>query len=380
MKVQANAPPRACSVDSAPLLEVEDLRVTLATARGPLHAVRGVDLTVARGRTLCLVGESGCGKSMTALALMGLLPRTATRTSGKMRFDGSDFGAQRAVASLRGRRIAMIFQEPMTSLNPSFTIGDQLTEGARRQLGLSRQGARERAVQLLGRVGITNGGERLRQYPHELSGGLRQRVMIAMALMPGPDLVIADEPTTALDVTIQAQILRLLKQLQADVGIALLLVTHDLGVVAQMADDVAVMYAGAIVERGPVAAVLGRPSHPYTRGLLACLPEPGRTRRGQPLGTIAGTVPSLIGDLSGCQFRPRCPHAAPACEGDFPWQHGAPGHRWHCTLLGGGGDWEATSGRGTASTREAASTSGAAATPGAASTRWGRAPDRGAAP
>jgi peptide/nickel transport system ATP-binding protein len=333
MEAAASASRRACGVDhERPLLEVEDLRVTLATARGPLHAVRGVDLAVARGRTLCLVGESGCGKSMTALALMGLLPRTALRTCGRMRFDGSDFGTQRAVASLRGRRIAMIFQEPMTSLNPSFTIGDQLTEGARRQLGFSRQQARERAVRLLGRVGIANGGERLRQYPHQLSGGLRQRVMIAMALMPGPDLVIADEPTTALDVTIQAQILRLLKQLQADDGIALLLVTHDLGVVAQMADDVAVMYAGAIVERGPVAAVLGRPSHPYTRGLLACLPEPGRTRRGQPLGTIAGTVPSLIGDLSGCQFRPRCPHAAAVCEGEFPWQRGLPGHRWHCTL------------------------------------------------
>ena len=275
------------------LLDVANLSVTLATARGPLHAVRGVDLALDRGRTLCIVGESGCGKSMTALALMGLLPRIATRTAARMRFDEIDLESERAMSFLRGRRIAMISQDPGTSLNPSFTIGDQLTEGVRHQLGLSRRAARERAVALLARVGIANGDGRLGHYPHQLSGGMRQRVMIAMALMPEPDLLIADEPTTALDVTLQAQLLRLLKGLQAERGIALLLVTHDFGVVAQMADDVAVMYAGAIVEHGPVGAVLERPSHPYTRGLLACVPrlDPGRQGVHGSRCTIAGGEP-----------------------------------------------------------------------------------------
>ena len=330
------------SVAPTALLEVENLRVSLATARGRLDAVRGIDLRVRKGTTLCLVGESGCGKSMTALALMGLLPRIATRSADRIVFDGQDLaaggsaaGARATMAGLRGRRIGMIFQEPMTSLNPAFTIGDQLTEGVRRSMGLSDAQARERAVAMLARVGIANGAERLRQYPHQLSGGLRQRVMIAMALMPEPDLLIADEPTTALDVTIQAQILRLLQTLRREAGIALLLVTHDLGVVAQMADEVAVMYAGQIVERGPVADVFGAPSHPYTRGLMNCVPVPGRTAPGAMLGTIAGTVPSLIGELRGCAFRARCPQARADCEGPIPWQARAAdpgGHGRLCVL------------------------------------------------
>ncbi len=304
------------------LLEVEGLKVDLATGRGRLSAVRGIDLSVERGRTLCLVGESGCGKSMTALALMGLLPRIATRSVERLRFDGQDLvaGGAKAIDALRGRRIGMIFQEPMTSLNPAFSVGEQMIEGVRRQMKLPDAEARRRAVAMLARVGIANGEQRLEQYPHQLSGGLRQRVMIAMALMAEPDLLIADEPTTALDVTIQAQILRLLKSLQQDNGIALLLVTHDLGVVAQMADDVAVMYAGQVVERGPVESVFGRPAQPYTRGLMACVPVPGRTARGAMLGTIAGTVPSLVRPMPGCAFRERCSMARPACAGRIPWR------------------------------------------------------------
>ena len=304
------------------LLEVEGLRVDLATGRGRLSAVRGIDLAVERGKTLCLVGESGCGKSMTALALMGLLPRIATRQVDRLRFDGEDLvaGGRKAIESLRGRRIGMIFQEPMTSLNPAFSVGEQMTEGVRRQMKLPDAEARRRAVTMLARVGIANGEERLGQYPHQLSGGLRQRVMIAMALMAEPDLLIADEPTTALDVTIQAQILRLLKSLQEDNGIGLLLVTHDLGVVAQMADDVAVMYAGQIVERGAVDAVFRRPMHPYSRGLMECVPVPGRTARGAMLGTIAGTVPSLTKPIPGCAFRERCAMARAECAGRIPWQ------------------------------------------------------------
>src|SRR5215216_1023899 len=298
-----------------------------------LHAVRDVSFRVDRGETLCLVGESGCGKSMTAFALMDLLPRTARRRARALVFEDEDLARASAtrLSQLRGNRMAMIFQEPMTALNPAYTVGDQLAEVHRRHKGSTRRAARERAIELLGKVGITAAGERLGQYPHQLSGGLRQRVMIAMALMCGPALLIADEPTTALDVTIQAQILRLLIELQRDLGIAILLITHDLGVVARVAQSVAVMYAGEIVESASAAALFRDPRHPYTRGLLASIPIPGRTPPGERLGAIAGVVPSLIGDMRGCVFRDRCPHAFAACAEAVPWR-AADAHGWRCVF------------------------------------------------
>jgi peptide/nickel transport system ATP-binding protein len=246
------------------LLDVEGLTVDLTTPRGTLHAVRNVSFSIAPGATLCLVGESGCGKSMTAYALMGLLPRSATRTASKLVFQGEDLAGAtaRRLGRLRGNRIAMVFQEPMTALNPAYPVGDQLTEVHRRHAGSTRAQARDRAVELLGQVGISAPAERLSQYPHQLSGGLRQRIVIAMALMCRPALLIADEPTTALDVTIQAQILRLLVELQKSLGISMLLITHDLGVVARVARRVLVMYAGEIVEGGAAAAVFAAPRHP----------------------------------------------------------------------------------------------------------------------
>ena len=237
------------------VLDVQGLTVDIATPRGTLHAVRDVSFQVARGETLCLVGESGCGKSMTSLAIMGLLPKAARRSTRRLAVLGEDLsGARpRRVNALRGNKMAMVFQEPMTALNPAYPIGDQLTEHYIHHRRASGQQARDRAVELLEKVGIASAAQRLGQYPHQLSGGLRQRVMIAMALMCGPELLIADEPSTALDVTIQAQILRLLADLQAELGIAMVLITHDLGVVARIARQVAVMYAGQIVEEGPVS-------------------------------------------------------------------------------------------------------------------------------
>jgi peptide/nickel transport system ATP-binding protein len=316
------------------LLAVEDLRVDIPTPAGRLHAVRGVDLALGQGETLCLVGESGCGKTVTALALMGLLPASAAVNARRMTFAGEDLLAmsERRRSDLRGNRLAMIFQEPMTSLNPAYTIGDQLEEVLLRHGAVGRAAARERAVWLLEKVGITGAGARLGQYPHQLSGGLRQRVMIAMALMCEPALIVADEPTTALDVTIQAQILHLLKTLQREFHMALVLITHDLGIVARVADRVAVMYAGEIVESAPVAALFASPLHPYTRGLLACIPIPGRTRPGEPLGVIPGQVPAPIGELRGCQFRNRCAHARPGCESDQPLAEARPGHAKRCLL------------------------------------------------
>ena len=297
------------------LLDVKNLRVDLPTERGLLHAVRGIDFQVRRGEMLCLVGESGCGKSMTSLALMGLLPRNAQRSAEHIRFDGVDLLGlpERGMAALRGARIAMIFQEPMTSLNPSYTLGDQLCEALRAHRKVSAAQARERAVYLLERAGVPQASQRLRQYPHQLSGGLRQRVMIAMALMCGPDLIIADEPTTALDVTIQAQILRLIRELQQEFGTAVVFITHDLGVVARIADRVAVMYAGEVVETAPVGELFARPSHPYTRGLLSCIPVRGKTAPGSRLRTIPGVVPSLVGPVSGCAFANRCSEVREAC-------------------------------------------------------------------
>ena len=319
-------PSRADSV-----LEVEGMSVDIATPRGMLRAVRDVSFHVDGGETLCIVGESGCGKSMTALAAMSLLPSAATRSAKSLSLLGEDLlkAAPKRVNALRGDRMAMIFQEPMTALNPSYTIGDQLTEVHLLHRGGGMAKARARAVELLDKVGIASAAERLGQYPHQLSGGLRQRVMIAMALMCGPDLLIADEPTTALDVTIQAQILRLLADLQKDLGIAMVLITHDLGVVARIAHRVAVMYAGEIVEEGTAGRVFASPRHPYTRGLMSCIPIPGRSERGGRLGTIAGVVPHLVGDIRGCSFRDRCAYAQPQCADNAPVRS-AGDHRWRC--------------------------------------------------
>ncbi|MBK1657069.1 ABC transporter ATP-binding protein [Paracraurococcus ruber] len=315
---------------SAPLLEVEELRV----AFGDTAAVRGASFTVARGETHCVVGESGCGKSVSALAVMGLLARGGRRAAGRLAFDGQDLLAlpERAMARLRGDRVAMIFQEPMTSLNPAYTVGSQMAEVFTRHRGGSRRAALDRAAGLLAKVGITAPGMRLGQFPHQLSGGLRQRVMIAMALMCDPELLIADEPTTALDVTVQAQILRLLAELQRELGLAILLITHDLGIVARVAHKVSVMYAGEVVESGPTPALFAAPSHPYTRGLLGCVPVPGKVRRDEALGSIPGVVPRIRPGFQGCGFRDRCAHAAPACEGAVPRQQAAGGHAYLCRL------------------------------------------------
>ncbi len=314
-----------------PLLSVRNLTIDIPVGGGTLHAVRGIDFDLNRGETLCIVGESGSGKSLTSLALMGLLGKNIRRSADRMDFDGTDLitAGPRKMRALRGGRISMIFQEPMTSLNPAYTIGDQLTEALLLHRKVGREAARARAVELLEKVGITAAESRLSQYPHQLSGGLRQRVMIAMALMCEPELIIADEPTTALDVTIQAQILRLLYDLGREMNMAMILITHDLGVVARVADKVAVMYAGELVETGSAQEVFGAPAHPYTRGLLRCIPLPGKTERGSELGTIPGIVPSLIGDVEGCAFRTRCPHALPECRAEIP-RRGAGEHLFRC--------------------------------------------------
>ncbi len=299
------------------MLEVEDLVVTASGVDAAL--VDGVSFSLARGETLCIVGESGCGKSLTALALMGLLARPAVRVArGRAHFAGHALFemSDHDLSDLRGDRIAMIFQEPMTSLNPAFRVGEQIAETIVRHRGLGRAEARERALQLLRRVRIPAPEKRLDAYPHQLSGGMRQRVMIAMALANDPELLIADEPTTALDVTIQAQILELIAELQREAGTALILVTHDLGVVAEVADRVVVMYAGRIVEQGPVNLIFDDPQHPYTVGLLGSLPSIGR-REGR-LATIPGSVPPPSRWGPGCRFASRCPLAQQRCVTQRP--------------------------------------------------------------
>ena len=301
---------------AAPVLAVAGLTVRFPGV--PAAVVDDLGFTVARGRTLAVVGESGCGKSVTSLALMGLLPPFA-RVSGRAIFAGGvdllDMPA-RARADLRGNRVAMIFQDPMTSLNPAFTIGDQIAESVVRHRGASGAQARARALAMLDLVRIPAAAERLRAYPHELSGGMRQRAMIAMALANDPELVIADEPTTALDVTIQAQILALIAGLQRDTGAAVILITHDLGVVAEVADDVAVMYAGRAVETGPVADIFDDPQHPYTIGLMGSMPALGR--RAGRLATIPGAVPLPADMPPGCRFATRCPFADARCAAERP--------------------------------------------------------------
>jgi oligopeptide/dipeptide ABC transporter ATP-binding protein len=301
-----------------PLLAVRGLEVTFVTARGRLEAIRGVDLTVRAGETLGVVGESGCGKSVTMLAVMGLLP-PHVRVTGSIRFAGMELAGrpQRELAKLRGARIGMIFQDPMTALNPVLTIGAQIAEAIRiHDAAVSAKRAAERAVEMLKLVAIPFPERRALQYPHELSGGMRQRAMIAMAMANEPELLIADEPTTALDVTVQAQIIELLRQLQASHGMGLVLISHDLGIVAGTADRVAIMYAGRIVEHGAVEDIFDRPRHPYTRGLLASLPK--IDSRSARLTAIEGAPPSLAARPSGCAFHPRCRHAVESCAKQEP--------------------------------------------------------------
>jgi oligopeptide/dipeptide ABC transporter ATP-binding protein len=301
------------------LLSIEGLTVSFATEGGRARVVEDVSFDVSAGRTVGLVGESGCGKSVTAMSIMGLLPSPPARNDGgRILFDGSDLATldDGDMRRLRGDRMAMIFQEPMTSLNPTLTIGFQVAEVLRLHRGLSAAQARQAAIEMLGHVGIGAAERRLSQYPHELSGGLRQRVMIAMALVCKPALLIADEPTTALDVTIQAQILDLLRRLQREMAMAILLITHDLGVVAEMCDDVVVMYAGRIVERAPAGELLKNPRHPYTAGLLASSPR--KAARGGRLSTIPGLVPLPGARDRGCSFAERCSRVTDRCRGERP--------------------------------------------------------------
>ncbi len=301
------------------LLSIEGLRTTFRTANGEIAAVDGVSLGVAKGRTLGIVGESGCGKSMLSLSVMRLVPQPGIIAAGRVMFDGQDLlklepAAMRAV---RGRRIAMIFQEPMTSLNPVFTVGDQITEAMRaHDRRASSAALRAKAIDSLNRVRIPAPERRFEEYPHQMSGGMRQRVMIAMALACEPDLLIADEPTTALDVTVQAQILDLLRDLQQQTGMAIILITHDLGIVAEMADEVAVMYAGKVVERASGTEIFDDPQHPYTLGLLGSIPKIEETQ--ERLLAIEGAVPAPFALPSGCRFHPRCVFTTGPCEQEVP--------------------------------------------------------------
>ena len=301
------------------LLEVSNLKTSFLADDGEVTVVNGVSFNVQASRTLAIVGESGCGKSVTALSVMGLLAKPAGRIAeGSIRFEGQELvgASERVLQDLRGNGMSMIFQEPMTSLNPSYTVGEQIIEGLIKHRKLSRTQAREKAIDILHKVRIPSPEQRLDEFPHKLSGGMRQRVMIAMALVCEPRVLIADEPTTALDVTIQAQILELMRTLQQETGTAIVLITHDLGVVAEVADEVLVMYAGRVVERAPVHDLFDMPQHPYTIGLLGAIPrlDLEQTR----LVSIEGQVPSPAQPLSGCSFAPRCPFAQPACSNQVP--------------------------------------------------------------
>jgi peptide/nickel transport system ATP-binding protein len=319
-----------------PLLQVRDLVVSFATDQGVIRALDGVSFDVPKGKTVGLVGESGSGKSVSALAIMGLIPKPPGRVErGSIQLGGQELTrlGEKELRAIRGRRIGMIFQEPMTSLNPVFTAGDQIVEAVRAHRSVTRRAARARAIELLSRVGIPAPEERVDAYPHQLSGGMRQRVMIAIALAGEPELLIADEPTTALDVTIQAQILDLLSSLQREMAMSVLLITHDLGVVAEHAHEVVVMYAGRVVERSPARALFGEPLHPYTRGLLLSVPShpanAGRTR----LPTIPGTVPDLALLPHGCRFQERCEYVHAACKLEEPALRGPEGRRAACVLV-----------------------------------------------
>jgi peptide/nickel transport system ATP-binding protein len=301
------------------LLAIEGLRTVFRTASGEIAAVDGVDLAVERGKTLGIVGESGCGKSMLSLSVMRLVPNPGRVAAGRVLLDGTDLLAlpMPQMRAIRGRRVAMIFQEPMTSLNPVYTVGAQITEAMRaHDRAASSAALRARAIEALERVRIPAPERRFEEYPHQLSGGMRQRVMIAMALACAPDVLIADEPTTALDVTVQAQILDLLRELQQQTGMAIILITHDLGVVAEMADEVAVMYAGRVVERAAGAAIFDDPQHPYTLGLLGSIPKIEVEQ--ERLLAIEGAVPPPFALPQGCRFHPRCVFADGACTAEQP--------------------------------------------------------------
>ncbi len=314
------------------LLEVRDLTTCFKTERGEFAAVDGVSFTLEAGRTLGIVGESGCGKSVTSLSIMGLLPKGQGRVaSGSILFNGTDLATMSpsAMRHLRGNQMAMIFQEPMTSLNPAFTIGNQLIEAIRCHRDISHAAARVRAIEMLTKVRIPSPEQRIDTYPHKLSGGMRQRVMIAMALACEPQLLIADEPTTALDVTIQAQVLALMRSLRATAGTAIILITHDLGVIAELADEVAVMYAGRVVERSSVERLFAEPQHPYTIGLLGSIPKMHLTQ--SRLAAIEGQVPLPTNASVGCRFAARCPFAVAKClELSPPLQELSAGHFVAC--------------------------------------------------
>lgn len=297
------------------VLQIRDLRVTFNTQLGELRAVRGIDVDVAPGEILGVVGESGSGKSVSFLAAMGLLPKSATIT-GSVKLDGVELigAGRKAIRSVRGRSLAMVFQDPLSALNPVHRVGDQIVEMIQSHQDINTHDAEKKAVELLEIVGIPQPDERARQYPHEFSGGMRQRVVIAMAIANNPKVLIADEPTTALDVTVQAQILEVIQRVQQTFGTAVVLITHDLGVIARVADSVNVMYAGRNVESGSVQSIFDYPSHPYTRGLLSSLPHEGIER----LQPIAGFPPNMLAPPSGCGFAPRCQHAIEACSAELP--------------------------------------------------------------
>ncbi|MDB5393614.1 MAG: transporter ATP-binding protein [Rhodospirillales bacterium] len=306
------------------LLDVDDLRVRFASDEGDLNAVNGLSFNVEAGETLAIVGESGSGKSVTAMSVLRLLKCPPARISGRVRFKGKDLLTlpESEMRRIRGNQIGMIFQEPMSSLNPVMAVGAQIAESVRLHQGASRAQARSRALDLLSRVGIPAPGRRMREYPHQLSGGMRQRVMIAIALACNPELLIADEPTTALDVTVQAQILDLMRALKAELGSAIILISHDLGVVAQIADRVIIMYAGRIVEQGTMKRILSAPMHPYTRGLLGAIPHLSAAHRcdgpRRRLVEIPGAVPTLRERIAGCAFAPRCAHCTQICQAILP--------------------------------------------------------------
>jgi peptide/nickel transport system ATP-binding protein len=320
---------------SAPLLAIENLQVHFRTPDGVNRAVDGVSFSIGSGETLAIVGESGCGKSVTAMSILRLLPEPPARTAGAIRFQGRNLLdlPNRAMRKIRGNEISVIFQEPMTSLNPVLTVGRQIGETLRLHQGLSRTKAEARAVEMLKLVGIPEPQRRVREYPHQLSGGMRQRVMIAIALACSPKLLIADEPTTALDVTIQAQILDLMRDLKKRVGAAIMLITHDLGVVAEVADRVVVMYAGRKVEEAAVNELFRAPKHPYTRGLMGAVPKLGAVEHGASarLAEIPGMVPSLKTRIDGCVFAGRCPDVTDLCRTYAPaLEPKAPGHLAAC--------------------------------------------------
>jgi peptide/nickel transport system ATP-binding protein len=321
---------------SEPILRVEDLRVEFPSEDGVVHAVDGITYQVLPGRTLGIVGESGSGKTVSSLTTLGLTRRQGARISGKIMFGGKDLVTlpEDQLRAIRGNDIAMVFQDPLSSLHPLYKVGRQLVEAVRVHQDVSKAQARARAVELLGLVGIPDPARRVDQYPHEFSGGMRQRVMIAMALANDPKLLVADEPTTALDVTVQAQILALMERLQRELGMAIIIITHDLGVVAEMADDIAVMYAGRIVETASAEALFSKPEHPYTWGLLKSIPRLDADRA-EMLVPIPGTPPSLISPPSGCHFHPRCAYAQPdhaRIDPSLEPVPGEPGHFVACLL------------------------------------------------